>query len=266
MMKENNVIILNELEKLNKKNRRNNKKKAVKLRDRSLTRFEVINLFEDVLDSDEREALSTIIKILGIYMLLETNQLFQIYERMTKQNLKLKYIKKSVKYNLIGEYQYESSVDGEKDLFFYSTKLSGRIYLNHIRFRDNELLLDADINLRQRILTLNEFLIHKRYIMYNNHILNHFKGLYEVKDSNKNKLICYFNQLSTEQEAIVFMVNYLNRFKHPDEPLITEAEVLQRYRFESVEIVGELYYFGNLTIGTPHTYIYDEEIEKGIEY
>ena len=171
----------------------------------------------------------------------------------------------AVKYNLIGEYQYESTVDGEKDLFFYSTKLSGRIYLSLIRFADNELPLNADIDLRQRILALNEFLIRKRYIMYNSSLLNHSKGFYEVRDNKKNKIICYFSEISTEKEIVKYMVTYLNRRKHPEDPPVTIEEVLEEYIFQTVEIVGKTYYFGNLSIGTPYTYIYDDENNNWIE-
>lgn len=241
-----------------KKYKRENKKKAVKLRDRSLTKFEVINLFEDVLNSEERKVLSTIIRILGIYMLLETNQLFQIYERMTRQKLKLKFIKKAVRYNLISEYQYESMVDGEKEVYYYSVKLSGRIFLNQIDSKYNDVPLDADIALRQRILALNEFLIIKRYIMLPGQALSHQKGIYEVKGKENEKTICFFPEISDYRSVIYFMVNYENRNKNGDDNRATKEDVLMKYEFEIIEDNKD-YYFGNLTIATPNIYIDDLE-------
>ena len=243
-----------------KRYKRDNKKKAVKLRDRSLTRFEVINLFEDVLNSDEREVLSTIIKILGIYMLLETNQLFQIYERITRQKLKLKFIKKAVKYNLIAEYQYDSVVDGEKEVYYYSAKLSGRIFLNQIDSKHNDVPLDADVALRQRILALNEFLIMKRYIMLPGQALSHKNGIYEVKGTKNEKIICFFPEISDYRCVIYFMVNYENRNKGGDDNKATKEDVLMKYEFEIIED-NKKYYFGNLTIATPNIYIDESEIE-----
>lgn len=262
-MKENNKSKYDH-EKYLEEERRKNKKHAVRLRDRSLTSFEVVNLFEDVFEPDQKEIISTIIKILGVYMVLETNQLFQIYERMTKKKLKLKYIKIAVKYNLIAEYQYNSTVDGEKDLFFYSTKLSGRTFLINIGFKYNGLLLDTTIDLKQRILTLNEFLIENRYLMSNRHTLSHLDGIYEVGDSKGGKVVCYFGEISTERNAVSYMVNYANRFKGPDDIPITREEVLEKYRFEQV-ITDKKYYFGDLTIATPYSYIYMDEFEGKYE-
>lgn len=232
-----------------------NKKHAISLRDRSLTRTEVINLFEDVFEPDEKEAISLIIKITGIYMILETNQLFQIYERMSKERLKLKYIKTAVKNNLIAEYQYDSTIDGEKDIFFYSTKLSGRIFLKEVGFTYNTLLLDASTELKQRILTLNEFIIQNRYSMHRRHALSHPKGIYEVRSNKNEKVVCYFGEISTEKEVINFMLNYVNRFKGPEDIPISLEEVLERYRFKQVT-TNKKYYYGDLTIATPCSYIY----------
>lgn len=260
MMNNSNNIGFIEYEKKIKEKRRNNKRKVVRLRDRSLTRFEVINLFEDVFDSEEREVVSTILKILAIYMLLETNQLFQIYERMTKDKMKLKFIKKAVFYNLIGEFKYESTVDGEKALFFYSTKLSGRIFLNNIRYNHNELPLDANIELRQRILTLNEFIIHERYFMKKNKIVHHGMGLYEAFDDSQNTLLCYFSEISTGAEVIRYMIRFLERFNGPDDPPITKADVLDKYTLVPIRTVGNVYFFGDLTIATP--YIFYSRMEE----
>lgn len=252
-----NLIVLEE----QKKQKRMKKSNAVKLRDRSLTKFEVTNLFEDVFTPDQRETVSDIIKILGRYMLLETDQLFQIYERMAKKKLKLNYIKIAVKFNLIGEYKYESTIDGEKDIFFYSSKLSGRIFLNIIGFDYNRLSLDTDTSLRRRILILNRYLIDNRYLMLSRGIMSHYNGFYEVLDRDRRSVICYFGELCSEYEAIMYMLNYMNRKKGLDDEKVTKEEVLDKYRFEVIESVVEDFYYGNLTIATPYTYIYSEDVE-----
>lgn len=250
-MKTNNKVTrkFTEIEK-----KRNNKRKVVKLRDRSLSSFEVVNLFEDVFDSDEREFISTIIKILGVHMLLETNQLFQLYERITKNKMKLKYIKKAVYFNLIGEYKYESSVDGEKNLFFYSTKLSGRMFLNNLNFSYNQLPLDSNIELRQRVLNLNEFLIQQRYFMQMRNIINHKMGLYEVQNNNKDKILCYFSNISSKKDVISYMKRYLESLRRDDGPEITGEDILSRYKLIPISSVENIYYFGNLTIATPYIF------------
>lgn len=252
-----NLIVLEE----HNKQKKRKKSIAVKLKDRSLTKFEVTNLFEDVFTPEQRKNISDIIKILGRYMLLETDQLFQIYERMTKEKLKLKYIKIAVKFNLIGEYQYESTIDGEKDIFFYSLKLSGRIFLNLIGFDYNVLQLDTDTALRRRILTLNRYLIENRYLMLSRGIMSHNNGIYQVLDRKRKNVICYFGELGSESQSIQYMLNYANRNKGPEDVEITEEEILNKYRFEVIENIVEDYHYGDLTTATPYTFIYDEDIK-----
>lgn len=232
------------------------------LKSRSLSSFEVVTLFEEVLNSHYSTAIGRILKILGIYMLMDTNQLMQRYQKIYGEKLRLKYIKKAVNYNLISEFKYNSSTKGEKDIYFYKTKLSGRMYLKNINFKFNNMPLDSELHHIQQVLTLNEYLLSKGYILPQRGISDVKKGFYGTSKEQK-RIMCYFSNKITKSELINILIKIVqdkvdSRNKDYDK-IITKEDICHMFKFEPIEI--PLIYFGDLTTGNFGSEIDEEELD-----
>ena len=100
----------------------------MKLRDRSISNFEIETLFRDVLNQSQIEGISNFIKLLGLYVVLNRKQLKVLSEQHFGKQIGLSYIQKAVDYNLVSEMQVESDFEE----FYFQLKLGGFTFLNTI--------------------------------------------------------------------------------------------------------------------------------------
>lgn len=86
---------------------------------------EVDILLQEEFNAREKQVITRILEILGICMVLETSQLFEIYQHEFDEKLKLKYLKLAVREKLIVEYKKNYQHKTEENQYFYELKKSG---------------------------------------------------------------------------------------------------------------------------------------------
>lgn len=133
----------------------------MKLRDRSISNFEIETLFRDVLNQSQIEGISNFIKLLGLYVVLNRKQLKVLSEQHFGKQIGLSYIQKAVDYNLVSEMQVESDFEE----FYFQLKLGGFTFLNTIGFPHRKLKLDSAVKEKSKILSINDYLIEKGYLL-----------------------------------------------------------------------------------------------------
>lgn len=131
------------------------------LRDRSISKYEIETLFRDVLNFDQVEQIGNLIKLLGLYVFMDRKQIDLLAERHFGQKVGLSYLRKAVQNNLISEIQ----ADGEFEQFYFQLKLGGFIFLETIDYQHRKLPLDATRKDRERILSINDYLIDNKHVL-----------------------------------------------------------------------------------------------------
>lgn len=166
----------------------------IKIRDRSISRFEVETLFTDVLNMRQIENIGNLLKILGIYVFLDREQLDYFSEIIFGAKIGLSYIKRAVKYNLVSEIQ----ADSESDKYYFQLKAGGFYFLENIGFQYRRLNLDAGRKERQQILSTNRYLIEKKYLLD----VDYEQGLLEPLFVKSNIILVVNHDISVVAESI----------------------------------------------------------------
>lgn len=155
----------------------------MKLRERSISKFELEALFRDALNLDQIEQISNLIKLIGLYVFVDRSQLNELAERHFKKKIGLSYIRKAVEHNLVSEVQTE----GDFDNYFFQLKLGGFIFLETIGYPHRKLKLDSTKKDREQILAINDYLIKSGHLL-----------------SSKYSDPPLFEPLFTEEDVVLF--------------------------------------------------------------
>lgn len=187
------------------------------LRDRSISKFEIETLFRDVLNLDQIEQISNLIKILGLYVFLDRKQIDVLAERHFGQKVGLSYLRKAVQYNLVSEIQAE----GEFERFYFQPKLGGFIFLETIDFPHRKLQLDANKKDREKLLAINDYLIENGHLLKENREQPLFEPLFTRKD------VVLHDECSEEEIVERLKVNFDGDIEQVYETFTFEKMVLR---------------------------------------
>lgn len=132
---------------------------ASKITERSISKFDVETLFRDVFTLEQIKQVGNLLKILGLYVFVERQQLDVFAERHYAQRIGLSYLRLAVKYNLITELQS----DDDYKKYYFQLKSGGYYFLDSISFPHRKLPLDAAVSEREKLLAINNFLIENSY-------------------------------------------------------------------------------------------------------
>lgn len=157
------------------------------LRNRSIGKYEVEALCRDVLNQSQIKQISNLLKLLGIYVFVDRNQLDNLAVRHFGSKIGLSYIQKAVDYNLIAELQ-----GNDVDKFYFQLKQGGFLFLDDIEFHYRKLPLDAASWERSKILSINQYLIDHGHLLTNEHGLGVFEPLFTRKS------VVIFNEMLEE--------------------------------------------------------------------
>lgn len=168
------------------------------LRDRSISKYEIETLFRDVLNLDQIEQISNLIKLLGLYVFMDRKQIDVLAERHFGQIIGLSFIRKAVQYNLVSEMQAE----GEYDHFYFQLKLGGYIFLESIEYKHRKLPLDATRKDREKILAINDYLIENKHVLNEKQEQPIFEPLFTRED------VVLHDECSEEEMVEILKVNF----------------------------------------------------------
>lgn len=133
----------------------------MKLRDRSISKYEVDTLFRDVLNQDQIENMAIFLKLVGTYVFIDREMLDILSEQHFGKKIGLSYLQRAVNHNLVSEIQTE----GEYEKFYFQLKSGGVSFLHQISHPYRTLPLDAARKEREEILAINQFLINNSYFL-----------------------------------------------------------------------------------------------------
>lgn len=152
------------------------------LRNRSINKFDVETLFRDVLNQSQIQSIGNLLKLLGMYVFMNREQLDILGERHYGSKVGLSFLQKAIKYNLVSELQSEN----DDHAYYFQLKSGGFAFLEAINFSHRKLPLDAAASERAKILAINNFLIK------NDHLLTNFYGfgVYEPLFTQKSVALC----------------------------------------------------------------------------
>lgn len=151
------------------------------LRNRSINKADIETLFRDLLNQSQIESISNLLKLLGMYVFLDRQQLDFLAEQHFGSKIGLSYVQKAIKYNLVAEMQS----DGNYDTYYFQCKSGGYIFLDAIGYKYRKLPLDAAKMERSKMLSINNYLI------VNGHLLTNIYGfgVYEPLFTNKQVVL-----------------------------------------------------------------------------
>lgn len=172
--------------------------------DRSIPKFEVDILILEEFNADQVEQIFNIMEILGRYMLVDRDMLFEIYEKKYSKKMGISYLRKAVKEKLVIEYKYNYEQVTEQEVYFYQLKDSGFYALDRDEVRSRKLPFSASSEQKSRVLGFNTFAIKNNYTPSLN--LNLPKNLsFFLADDNK---ICYFSDIISLEKIEEFTSQY----------------------------------------------------------
>jgi hypothetical protein len=180
---------------------------ASKLSDRSINKNDVETLFRDVLTLEQVKRTGNLLKLLGLYVFVDRKQLDFFAERHFGEKIGLSTLQNAVKYNLVSEIQSED--DFQK--YYFQLKTGGYFFLESIKFQYRLLPLDAAVNEREKLLSINNYLMEKKYKLVNAPFL--FEPLITANNlmllHKRTKDDGFIQQLLTEHPSLTIEKMYL---------------------------------------------------------
>lgn len=207
--------------------------------ERTIPWFEVDALILEELNQNQIKHIGRILEIIGRYMLLSTDMLFEVYRRIYNEKLGLSFLKKAVREKLIIEYKYDLGQSTEQDDYFYALKAGGYHALERASLPYVKIPYFSSYEEKSRIITANQYFIDHSYIPNLNFPvpLSRTLTFFYALNRDKQKVVCYFPKLVT-QPAIQ---RFFTRFE-------TKEGSLDNITFEKIE--AELIPFGSYTRAT----------------
>lgn len=194
----------------------NIKEQGMYLKDKCLSRFEIEILFRNVMNLEQQEKTSQLIKLLGKYMVLDRDM---INER-AYEKIGLSYIARAVRYGFLAEFEYDNK-------YFFQLGAGGVNFLQIIGYHAYILPLDITRHDRQKILTANRYMIDKD-IDLDMSFPMFIKSGFLVCENN---IIIYFaNEISNLEEIAKKLILILKTEEHTP----TAEEILDQFEFKKI--------------------------------
>lgn len=189
---------------------------------RGITAFETEILFRHVLNMEQVKNISRLLKTLGKYMVLDRDML-----NVRAGQIGLSYIIKSVENGLIVEYE-----DQDKKRFLFNLGVGGIYFLESQGYFINKLKLDCDKYDRQRILTVNRYMIEKGYEISTEYQQRKQYDVFMARKKGEYKtIVLYYSYLITEEKVREQLKSFLGEG--------VEADVDDLYQLEELKIKQE---------------------------
>ena len=138
------------------------------MKDHIIRRIEADVVFQELLTQEEKFYILRILRILAVYVILESHMLGIVYEQFYHEKLRLKFIKKAARERFVIEY-LNKGVPTEEKVYFYELKSGGIHILNkagyyHIEasYRWTNLERSALLEYNRECISNNEFLTELR--------------------------------------------------------------------------------------------------------
>jgi len=207
--------------------------------DRTIPWYEVDVLILEEMTQIQIKYIRGILEILGRYMLLNTEMLYELYLRNYGEKLRLQFLKKAVHDKLLVEYKYDFGQKSEREMYFYALKTNAGF---HALERDNlpyiKIPYLSAYEEKSRIITANQYFIECGYVpdlKFPIPLSKTLKFFYAL-NSEKQKIVTYFPNLASQ----VAIERYFAKFEI--------KESLDNITFE--KITTELIPFGLYTKAT----------------
>lgn len=207
--------------------------------ERTIPWFEVDALILEELNQTQVKHIGRILEIIGRYMLLRTDMLFNIYFRIYGEKLGLSFLKKAVREKLVIEYKFDLGRATEQDVYFYALKAGGYHALERASLPYLKIPYFSSYEEKSRIITANQYFIEHNYVPNLNFPVPLSRTLmfFYALNHDKQKIVCYFPDI-VSQAAIQ---RFFTRFE-------TKEGALDNIVFDKIE--AELIPFGSYTRAT----------------
>jgi len=133
--------------------------------DRTIPGYVVDVLILEEMTQIQIKYIRGILAILGRYMLLTTEMLYELYKRNYGEPLRLQFLKKAVHDKLVVEYKYDLGHKSECEIYFYALKTNAGF---HALERDNlpyvRIPYLSAYEEKSRIITANQYFIECGYV------------------------------------------------------------------------------------------------------
>lgn len=171
--------------------------------ERTIPYYEVDTLILEELTQIQIKHIGRILEILGRYMLLSTEMLFEIYWRTYKEKLGLSFLKKAVREKLLIEYKYDLGQPSERDIYFYALKTSAYHTLNRAALPYLRIPYLSAHEEKSRIITANQYMLDHSYVpdlkfpVPLSRTLTLFYAV-NLDKLDKRKIVLYFSNLVSQ--------------------------------------------------------------------
>ncbi|TGE31129.1 hypothetical protein [Desulfosporosinus sp. Sb-LF] len=126
--------------------------------------YEVDTLVLEELNQLQVKHIGRILEIIGRYMLLSTEMLFELYIQDYKEKLGLSFLKKAVREKLVIEYKYDLGQSSEQDVYFYALKTSAYHVLDRAALPYIKIPYLSAYEEKKRIITANQYFLNRGYV------------------------------------------------------------------------------------------------------
>lgn len=187
------------------------------LKDYSLSKFEVENLFRNRLNTMQINNIALILNVLAKYMLLDRTML----QERIGEKIGLSFLALAVDYGLIVEYKYKNNnAEEEKPKFFFALNTAGFTAVGLNGGTVNKLPLMCSYGAKNRVLTFNRWALNDGYTLQEIDFPNF--NFFICKNANYQDVIGYFEDKITEEKITEHLnkadINYI--FKKIEIPII----------------------------------------------
>lgn len=159
-----------------------------KIKDYGITGFETEVLFRHVLNINQIKHISKLLKILGRYMILDR----EMINIRAGSSIGLSYIKEAVNNKLVVEFK-------DQDKYYFMLGVGGIYFLASQGYQFHKLKLDVDQHDRERILTVNKYMIEKQYDICMDIAQSNNYDFF-VAEANNKLIACYYKQLINQEK------------------------------------------------------------------
>jgi len=207
--------------------------------ERTIPWYEVDTLILEELTQIQIKHIGRILEILGRYMLLSTEMLFEIYWRTYKEKLGLSFLKKAAREKLVIEYKFDLGQPTEREVYFYALKTSAYHALDRAALPYLKVPYFSSYEEKSRIITANQYMIDHSYVpdlKFPVPLSQTLKFFYVVNPV-KQKIVGYFPNLVSQ----VAIERFFTKFE-------TKEGTLDNISFE--KITTEFIPFGSYTKAT----------------
>lgn len=178
--------------------------------ERTMPHYEVDVLILEELTQIQVKHIGRILELLGKYMILSTEMLFDLYLENFKEKLGLSFLKKAVRDKLLIEYKFDLGQASERDVYYYALKPSTYHALERAALPYLKIPYLSAYDEKSRIITANQYFQNKGYVpdlKFPVPLSRTLKFFYSY-NSEKQKIVCYFPNLTTQGAIERFFLKF----------------------------------------------------------